>query len=418
MKKIISMLMIVVMVLSLCSVNVFAEANWESLENYINIQADSEYVEEVIKIGIGGITSDTELKGYNLIADGSEITVTNSADSDCYKMYVGLEPFVKTDDGSYVSDGWLQDESYVQYNFTTDGRLVEAGAIGKFADSDYKILSKGESFSFTLPESLSYNIYDRPYGFFNLEGKEVIWLVSVYAGYSENNDYMELQESERGLFWCYKEGAKSSGVEKPITTTGFSDVKESDYYSDAVKWTVDNGITKGTSETTFSPEKVCTHAEILTFLWRASGEEIINTSLDKFKGLQNLGISESDYFVNAYKWAYDNGVIGGTITTVGSDPTARESETTIEVPIYKPTEFCSRMNTVNYLFNTLGKEVMELDTWSAKDFTDVSGHDMAVVAWAIDNGITKGTSETTFSPNDTCTRGQIVTFLYRAFANR
>lgn len=429
MKKLISILLTVVMVLSLSSVSVFAEADWDRLEEFIDIRANSEYVEEAFSIGMGGISSYQDLDGYNLISDGEIITVTNNADSDYYKMYVGLEPFVKTEDGTYVSDACLVEgeESYVQYNFTVDGKLVEAGAINKFSDSEYyKILNKGESLSFTLPEKLSYNIYDRPYEFFNLEGKEVIWLVSVYTGYSETNNADELIESEKGLFWCYKEGGKSL-VEKPINDTGFNDIKETDYYYDAVKWAVEKGITKGTSETEFSPNKTCTHAEILTFLWRAKGSEVSKRELSRYEDLIALGINENDYFVDAYKWAYDYNVIGGYTQYVNDDPAALETtiDTSHETPgkvvknhIYNPSDACSRINTVDYLFNLLTVEDVRYTDEAARYMTDLDFNDKVAVAWAIEQGITKGTSETTFSPNDTCTRGQIVTFLYRAFANR
>lgn len=424
MKKILSIFIGLCILVSLCSVSVFAEADWDNLSDFIFMDFNGEKVEEQLGMCDSLVVYERELNNYFSFKAGDTITVKNNAPSDNYLMYINISPIVKLEDGSYLGTNFATENFVGLFAFTNENKLAPCDARRPFQEQNYyKILHKGDSYSFNLSLDL-FREWSKEYANY-LSSEEVLYLVSVEVGYSEmeanldSYDYLnDLCENQHGLFWTLKLVDEETLIETPTNKTGFNDVKETDYYYDAVKWAVDKGITKGTSETEFSPNKTCTHAEILTFLWRASGEEVISTSLDKFKGLQNLGISENDYFVNAYKWAYDNGVIGGTITTVSNDPTARETETTIEVPIYKPTEFCSRMNTVNYLFNTVGRDVIELDTWSAKDLIDVSGHDMAIVAWAIDNGITKGTSETTFSPNDTCTRGQIVTFLYRAFANR
>ena len=169
-----------------------------------------------------------------------------------------------------------------------------------------------------------------------------------------------------------------------VTVGGFRDVQESEYFAQPVLWAVEKGITAGTSANTFSPNQVCTKAEILTFLWRSQGkpEPTINAPYSN--------LSPSDFYYKAALWACEMGV-------VGSGDFGRE---------------CTRSFAVMYLWILAGKP-----SAPATNFTDVpSDADYAqAVAWAVQQGITSGTSKTTFSPEATCTRGQIVTFLYRAY---
>lgn len=170
--------------------------------------------------------------------------------------------------------------------------------------------------------------------------------------------------------------------------THFSDVKENAYYADAVKWAVDKKITSGTSSTTFSPEDTCTRAQILTFLWRAVGSP-------KGSGAAFGDVISNDYYYNAALWSKEKNMVGGSN--------------------FEPNTPCTRAYTVIYLWKNAGSP----QTAVSDKFSDVDKNaDYAqAVAWAVKNGITSGTSATTFSPNDTCTRGQIVTFLNRALAS-
>lgn len=170
---------------------------------------------------------------------------------------------------------------------------------------------------------------------------------------------------------------------------GFNDVLESDYYADSVQWAVDDNITSGTSATTFSPNATCTTAQILTFLWRAKG----SPEPADGEALPFNDIKESDYYYKAALWAKENGLVSG-ITFNGNAP-------------------CTRASTMTYMWKLAGSP-----SASNSSFTDVSSTAdySQAVAWAVKQGITAGTSATTFSPDQTCTRGQIVTFLYRAYA--
>lgn len=172
----------------------------------------------------------------------------------------------------------------------------------------------------------------------------------------------------------------------PVSTVGgFCDVQEGDYYAQPILWAVENGITTGTSETTFSPNEVCTKAQILTFLWRSQG------SPEPTIGAPYSGLSPSDYYYKAALWACETGV-------VNSGDFGRE---------------CTRSFAVMYLWKLAGSP-----SAAPSAFTDVpSDAEYAqAVAWAVSQGITTGAGATTFSPDATCTRGQIMTFLYRAFA--
>ena len=182
------------------------------------------------------------------------------------------------------------------------------------------------------------------------------------------------------------EAAKETQQEEVKSELNFTDVANDAYYANAVKWAVEKNITAGTSKTNFSPDLTCTRAQILTFLWRAVGSpksEADNPFSD---------VSENDYFFNAALWAYEKGMVTGNAFE-GATP-------------------CTRSSTVVYLWKNASSPATE----ASGQFRDVaSDSDYAqAVAWAVKNNVTSGTSDTTFSPDLTCTRGQIVTFLNRA----
>ena len=169
----------------------------------------------------------------------------------------------------------------------------------------------------------------------------------------------------------------------------FVDVPENAYYAPAVAWAVEKGVTEGTSATTFSPDAACTRAQIVTFLYRAAGSPAVKSTVNPF-----TDVTASDYYYNAVLWAVENGITTGT------------SETT-----FSPNESCTRAQCVTFLYRAVGSAA------TAKAiFTDVSAdaYYAPAVDWAVEKGVTTGTSATTFSPDDACTRAQIVTFLYRA----
>ena len=176
----------------------------------------------------------------------------------------------------------------------------------------------------------------------------------------------------------------------PKSINPFVDVAGGTYYYDPVLWAVANGITSGVDATHFDPNGICTRAHAVTFLWRAAGQPEPKTMQMPFKD-----VKAGSYYEKAVRWAVEEGITNGTSTTT-----------------FSPDAHCTRAQIVTFLWRSKGspKVVGVVDP-----FTDVaSAYYTNAVFWAVKGGITNGTSATTFSPDANCTRGQIVTFLYRA----
>lgn len=172
----------------------------------------------------------------------------------------------------------------------------------------------------------------------------------------------------------------------------FSDVTPGSFFYDPVMWAIENGITNGTSATTFSPNDQCMRAHVVTFLWRAVGCPEPTKMDNPF-----VDVKPTDFYYKPVLWALENGV------TSGMDATH-----------FGPTSYCNRAQVVTFLYRTMGSP--ELDGMD-NPFTDVQAGAFyeKPVLWAVKNGITNGLSATSFGPNSICNRAQIVTFLYRAF---
>ena len=172
----------------------------------------------------------------------------------------------------------------------------------------------------------------------------------------------------------------------------FTDVDPDDYFYDAVIWAAENGVTSGTSEDTFSPSVPCNRAQFVTFLWRAAGKPTA-TVMNPFDD-----VAEGQYYTEAVLWAVENGVTNGTGEGTFS-PDATLTRGQVVTFLYR---YCNGVNNA-----------------SANPFEDVAADDWFydAVLWAVEEGITKGVSETSFAPNALCDRGQTVTFLSRVFAD-
>ena len=172
----------------------------------------------------------------------------------------------------------------------------------------------------------------------------------------------------------------------------FADVRDDAFYFGPVLWAVEKGITSGTSAVTFSPDAVCTRAQVVTFLWRAAGEPLPESRENPF-----ADVGSEAYYYNAVLWAVEKGITSGT-SPVSFSP---------EAP-------CTRAQVVTFLWRA---ETMPEPESGFNPFEDVAAdayYRMAVL-WAMENGITMGLSDSLFGPDAPCTRGQIVTFLYRNF---
>jgi len=180
---------------------------------------------------------------------------------------------------------------------------------------------------------------------------------------------------------------------QPAPEIRFEDVEEGAYYEQAVKWAVERGITNGYgSDTIFNPEGTCTRGQIVTFLWRANGSPEPASLENPF-----TDVPDNEYYYKAVLWAVENGITAG----YGCDT------------IFNPDGACTRAQVATFMWRAAGKPDM---SDAENPFTDLEEGSFYydAVLWAVENGITNGHgSSTTFCPELTCTRGQIVTFLYR-----
>ena len=171
----------------------------------------------------------------------------------------------------------------------------------------------------------------------------------------------------------------------------FTDVKKGPYY-DAILWAYCNGVTNGISDTVFGVDNGCTRAQIVTFLYRAAGQPKVENVKNPF-----TDVSKNSTYYNAIMWAVENGITTGKTATT-----------------FDPNAVCTRGQIVTFLWRYEKAPIVS----SLAKFDDVAAGSYCynAVMWAVENGITNGKTTTTFAPNDTCTRAQAVTFIYREFA--
>ena len=246
------------------------------------------------------------------------------------------------------------------------------GAGGTITPNGEQSVKKGENIAFTIKANEGYVIKD-----VKIDG------VSNADAVANRSYTFSKVEKDHTIDVTFEKTGGGS------TTNPFSDVKTGEYYYDAVLWAAENGITQGTGATTFSPAAPVTRAQVVTFLWRAAGSPEPKGIANKFGD-----ISASAYYAKAVAWAIERGITKGT------------SDTT-----FSPNMVCTRGQIVTFLARFAGVQ----DATTQSVFSDVKSTDYfaAAVKWAKDNGVTSGTSAATFSPSADCTRGQIVTFLYR-----
>ena len=187
---------------------------------------------------------------------------------------------------------------------------------------------------------------------------------------------------------------KATFMEDNSMLNFFYDVPNNAYFYEAVKWAVKNGITTGVGNDLFAPEQPCTRAQIVTFLWRAAG-----SPEPKGTAAGMTDVVSGSYYEKAVAWAIENGITTGTTATT-----------------FSPDATCTRGQSVTFLHRALKGTAPT----TVNGFTDVAADAFYAdaVAWAVESGVTNGTTDSTFSPNNGCTRAQIVTFLYRAYQGK
>ena len=194
-------------------------------------------------------------------------------------------------------------------------------------------------------------------------------------------------EREEPVYVMVDTAGSSTAEPAEPAAPAFTDVAENAYYAQPVAWAVTEGITAGKTDTTFAPNETCTTAHILTFLWRAMGSPeptIENPFTD---------VTESNYYYKAALWAHEKELVSGNVFTASAP--------------------CTRGQTMLFLYLLAGSPAAEPTT-----FTDVAADSVynRAISWAVTEGITAGKTADTFDPDGICTRGNIVTFLYRALA--
>ena len=278
-------------------------------------------------------------------------------DDDNYTTLTGeVELYHKSSSGG----GWY--DSYYTIKAT-------AGAGGSISPSGSVSVREGRDQTFTITPDKSYAVSN-----VKIDGKSI--------GAVKSYTFENVKESHTiEVIFMKANGNPQAGV--------FVDVATGSYYEDAVDWAVGNGITQGTDATHFSPDGICTRAQTVTFLWRAAGSPKPETRTMPF-----TDIPAGSYYYDAVLWAVENDITKGT------------SDTT-----FSPNMTCTRAQIVAFLWRSEKSPA----AGTANPFADVksTAYYADAVLWAAKEDITKGTTNTTFSPNADCTRAQIVTFLWR-----
>ena len=271
---------------------------------------------------------------------------------------------------SYISSG---SSSYVPtYSVSTPSK-TENGSV----TVSPKSASKGDTVTITVKPDSGY-------------------VLETLTVTDKNGDELKLTDKGNGKYTFTMPGSKvevkATFMEDNSVLNFFYDVPNGAYFYEAVKWAVDKGITNGLSDTMFGPYESCTRAQIVTFLWRATGSPEPKTA-SSF-----TDVPANAYYAKAVAWAVENGITNGMTATM-----------------FAPDATCTRGQSVTFLYRALKGTAS-----GSTNFTDVQSDAFYADAinWAVANNVTNGTSNTTFSPNADCTRAEIVTFLYRAYQGK
>ena len=215
----------------------------------------------------------------------------------------------------------------------------------------------------------------------------------------KNGNELKLTDKGNGKYTFTMPASKvevNAAFVKEVETSPFSDVSTSAYYYKAVKWAQKKGITGGIGNGLFGPNQPCTRAQIVTFLWRAAGSPVVNYAMNM------SDVPEGSYYAEAVRWALSEGITTGT---TGST--------------FSPDETCTRAQAVAFLFRYTASEAVTLQELVSgfSDADSVPGYALPAMNWALAEEIVQGNGSK-LMPNDSCTRAQIVTFLFRAYQGK
>ena len=342
--------------------------------------------------------------------DSGKYTVTGTADAGSQILYGNGESTYAGNDGSFTIDGTLESGNVAILSLS-----AQDGAGNTSTPQQAMVVRQAET-----PSAPSGGSYVPAYpvetpdktenGTITVSpknaagGTTVTVTVKPNDGYvletltvtDKNGDELKLTDKGNGKYTFTMPGSKvevkATFMEDNSVLNFFYDVPNDAFFYEAVKWAVKSGVTNGLTETMFGPYEPCTRAQIITFLWRAAGSPEPKTAVSF------ADVPAGSYYAKAVAWAIENGITNGlTETTFAPDAT------------------CTRGQGVTFLYRAL-----KGSAGATSSFADVPANAFYAdaVGWAVSGKVTDGTSNTTFSPDDNCTRGQIVTFLYRAYQGK
>ena len=330
---------------------------------------------------------------YNL--DGGTV----EGNPDTYTIETGAFNLKNPTKSSYTFTGWSGTGLDGENNMTV---TIPTGSTGnRTYTAHWRYNGSGHSYSYyTIKATAGAGGSISPSGNVSVrEGRDQTFTITPDKGYAVANVKIDGKSIGAVKSYTFENVRRTHTIEvifmkangNPQTGV-FVDVATGSYYEDAVDWAVENGITKGTDDTHFSPDGICTRAQIVTFLWRAAGSP-------EPKAMSSFAdVSTDAYYAKAVAWAVENGITTGT----GDGK-------------FSPDATCTRAQSVTFLFRAIGKLVD-----SKAEFSDVptDSYYANAVAWAVENGVTNGIGDGLFGPDNSCTRAQIVTFLYRAYQGK
>ena len=297
--------------------------------------------------------------------------------------------------GSYSFDGWYTEESGGT-KITTDTEFPADTTV--YAHWTYTGGGGSSSYSYyTIKAAAGFGGSISPSGSVSVrEGRDQTFTITPDKGYAVANVKIDGKSIGAVKSYTFENVRRTHTIEvifmkangNPQTGV-FVDVATGSYYEDAVDWAVENGITQGTDDTHFSPDGICTRAQAVTFLWRTAG-----SPAPRLHTMPFTDVPAGNYYYDAVLWAVENGITEGT------------SDTT-----FSPNSTCTRAQIVAFLWRSEKSPA----AGTANPFADVksTAYYADAVLWAVKENITRGTTNTTFSPDADCTRAQIVTFLWR-----
>ena len=355
-----------------------------------NLYAPGESVPEVVTT----LTAQWTVNQYTITYDLAGGTVEGNPDT--YTIETVAFTLKNPTKSGYTFTGWSGTGLDGENNMTV---TIPTGSTGnRTYTAHWRYNGSGHSYSYyTIKATAGAGGSISPSGNVSVrEGRDQTFTITPDKGYAVANVKIDGKSIGAVKSYTFENVSRTHTIEvifmkangNPQTGV-FVDVATGSYYEDAVDWAVENGITKGTDDTHFSPDGICTRAQAATFLWRAAGSPKPETRTMPF-----TDVPAGSYYYDAVLWAVENGITKGTSNTT-----------------FSPNMTCSRAQIVTFLWRSEKSPA----AGTANPFADVksTAYYADAVLWAVKENITKGTTSTTFSPNADCTRAQIVTFLWR-----